>query len=97
MLTISRGMTEYVTGGNYPASLTSVSESTNARNLKNRGICTLLANLPSTFGLPLVLSIFLSVLQITTLKHLSTLWRVRFGIGVAFPFTIFYWRVKMVN
>lgn len=98
MLTISRGITGFGTGGEYPASSTSASEAANAYTLKRRGtIFILVTNLPLSFGVPLASSIFLIVLQITTTKHLSTLWRTTFAIGVIFPVTIFYWRVRMVN
>ena len=98
MLTIARGVTGFGTGGEYPASSTAASESANAYTLKNRGtIFILVTNLPLSFGVPLATSIFLIVLQATTINHPSSLWRVCFGIGVIFPLTIFYWRVKMLN
>jgi MFS family permease len=81
-----------------PRRSTSASESANAYALKRRGtVFILVTNLPLSFGVPLASSIFLIVLQCTTEAHPSTLWRVCFGIGVIFPVTIFYWRVKMMN
>lgn len=98
MLTIARGITGYGTGGEYPASSTSASESANAYALKSRGrIFILVTNLPLTFGVPLASSIFLIVLSAAGSNHLSTVWRVCFGIGVIFPLSVFYWRVKMLN
>lgn len=98
MLTIGRGVTGYGTGGEYPASSTSASESANAYSLKQRGtLFILVTNLPLTFGVPLASSIFLIVLSAAGLDHLSTVWRVCFGIGIIFPVSIFYWRVKMLN
>lgn len=98
MLTIARGITGFGTGGEYPASSTSASESANAYTLKGRArIFILVTNLPLTFGGPLAASIFLIVLQATGTNHLSTLWRVCFGVGIIFPVSVFYWRVKMIN
>ena len=98
MMTVARGITGFGTGGEYPASSTSASESANAYTLKRRGtIFILVTNFPLSFGVPLASSIFLIVLQATTLKHPSTLWRVCFGIGIIFPLSVFYWRVKMLN
>ena len=98
MLTVARGITGFGTGGEYPASSTSASESANAYTLKSRGkIFILVTNLPLTFGGPLAAIIFLIVLQATTMNHPSTLWRVCFGIGIIFPLSVFYWRVKMIN
>ena len=98
MLTVARGITGFGTGGEYPASSTSASESANTYALKQRGtVFILVTNLPLSFGVPLASSIFLIVLQATTAQHPSTLWRVCFGIGIIFPLTIFYWRFKMLN
>jgi MFS family permease len=100
MLTVARGITGFGTGGEYPASSTSASESANTYALKQRGtIFILVTNLPLSFGVPLASSIFLIVLQATgtNLQHPSTLWRVCFGIGIIFPLAIFYWRFKMLN
>lgn len=98
MLTIARGITGFGTGGEYPASSTSASESANAYTLKRRGsIFILVTNLPLTFGVPLASSIFLIVLSAAGESNPSTVWRVCFGIGIIFPVTVFYWRVKMMN
>ena len=98
MLTVARGITGFGTGGEYPASSTSASESVNAYTLKGRGtVFILVTNLPLTFGVPLASSIFLIVLSAATMKHPSTIWRVCFGIGIVIPLSIFYWRVKMLN
>lgn len=37
------------------------------------------------------------VLSAAGQNHLSTVWRVCFGIGVALPLTVFYFRLKMLN
>lgn len=98
MLTVARGVTGFGTGGEYPASSTSASEAANAYTLKSRGtVFILVTNLPLTFGVPLASSIFLIVLSAATMDHPSTIWRVCFGVGIIFPLSIFYWRVKMIN
>lgn len=98
MMTVARGITGFGTGGEYPASSTSASESANAYTLKRRGtIFILVTNLPLAFGVPLATVIFLIVLQATGTYHPSTLWRVCFGIGIVFPLSVFYWRVSMIN
>ena len=97
MMTISRGIVGFGNGGEYPASLTSASEAVNEFTLKNRGpIFILVTHLPLSFGGPLAVSIFLIVLSITTTAHLSTIWRVTFGIGCLLPLTVLYFRVKML-
>ncbi|KIV98135.1 hypothetical protein PV10_01815 [Exophiala mesophila] len=98
MLTVARGVTGYGTGGEYPASGSSASEAANAYTLHRRGtVFILVTNLPLTFGVPLASSIFLIVLFAATMDHPSTVWRVCFGVGIIFPLSIFYWRVKMIN
>jgi MFS family permease len=98
MLTVARGVTGFGTGGEYPASSTSASESANAYALKRRGpVFILVTNLPLSFGVPLASSIFLIVLSAAGEDHPSTVWRVCFGVGIIFPLSVFYWRVKMLN
>lgn len=41
--------------------------------------------------------IFLVVLQAAGHNHLSTVWRTCFGIGVLFPLSVFYFRLKMLD
>lgn len=95
MMTISRGIVGFGTGGEYPASSTSASE---AANEFTRGpVFILVTNFPLSFGGPLAVIVFLIVLSITTTNHLSTLWRVTFGIGCLLPLTVFYFRIKMLN
>lgn len=98
MLTVSRGIVGFGTGGEYPASSTSASESANEYALSNRGlIFILVTNLPLSFGGPLAISIFLIVLSAAGSSHLSTVWRVCFGIGVLFPLTVFFFRIRMLT
>ena len=85
MLTISRGVTGFGTGGEYPASSTSASEAANEHTLKQRGpIFILVTNLPLSFGGPLAISVFLIVFSAAKSNgstHLSTVWRVCFGVS----------------
>ncbi|KAI9668220.1 MAG: Plasma membrane permease, mediates uptake of glycerophosphoinositol and glycerophosphocholine [Bathelium mastoideum] len=99
MLTVSRGIVGFGTGGEYPASSTSASEAANSkRTLRQRGpLFILVTNLPLSFGGPLAISIFLIVLSAAGRTHLSTVWRVCFGIGVIFPLSVFYFRLRMLN
>lgn len=98
MMTISRGIVGFGTGGEYPASSTSASEAANEFTLKKRGpIFILVTNLPLSFGGPLAVSVFLIVISAATSRHLSTVWRVCFGIGCLLPLTVFYFRIKMLN
>lgn len=97
-LTIARGIVGFGTGGEYPASSTSASEAANEHRLKQRGpIFILVTNLPLSFGGPLCVIIFLIVLSAAGSNHLSTVWRVCFGIGVLLPLSVFYFRIKMLN
>ncbi|KAF2148406.1 putative glycerophosphoinositol permease [Myriangium duriaei CBS 260.36] len=98
MLTISRGIVGFGAGGEYPASSTSASEAANEHALTSRGpLFIMVTNLPLACGGPFAVSVFLIVLSATGTHHLSTLWRVCFGIGVIWPLSIFYFRVKMLN
>ena len=98
MLTVARGITGFGTGGEYPASSTSASEAANEHNLKQRGpIFILVTNLPLAFGNPFAACIYLIVISAAGINHLSTIWRVCFGIGVVFPLSVFYFRMKMLN
>ncbi|EXA35251.1 hypothetical protein FOVG_14010 [Fusarium oxysporum f. sp. pisi HDV247] len=98
MLTVARGVVGFGTGGEYPASSTSASESANERALNNRGpIFILVTNLPLSFGGPLAVSIFMVVLSAAGTDNLSTVWRVCFGIGIFLPLTVFYFRIRMLN
>lgn len=84
--------------GEYPASSTSASEAANEHTLKRRGpIFIMVTNFPLSFGGPLAVIIFLIVLSAATTKHLSTVWRVCFGIGCLFPLAVFYFRIRMLN
>ncbi|EGX93209.1 Major facilitator superfamily transporter [Cordyceps militaris CM01] len=98
MLTISRGIVGFGAGGEYPAASASASEAANEHTLKHRGpVFILVTNLPLSFGGPLAVSVFLIVLSAAGENHLSTVWRVCFGIGVLLPLTVFYFRLKMLN
>lgn len=98
MLIIARGIVGFGTGGEYPASSTSASEAANERTLKQRGpIFILVTNLPLSFGGPFAVSIFLIVGSAAGWVHYSTIWRVCFGIGVIWPLSVFYFRLKMLN
>ena len=98
MMTISRGIVGFGAGGEYPASSTSASEAANEHALKRRGpVFVLVTNLPLSFGGPLAVSVFLIVISAAGSNHLSTVWRVCFGIGCLLPLTVFYFRIKMIN
>ena len=98
MLTVSRGIVGFGTGGEYPASSTSASEAANEHALKSRGpIFILVTNLPLSMGGPIAVIVFLIVLSAAGQTHLSTIWRVCFGIGCLLPLTVFYFRIKMLN
>lgn len=100
MITISRGIVGFGTGGEYPASSVSASEAANEHEAtsKRRGtIFILVTNLPLSFGGPFAVIVFLIVLSAAGQNHLSTVWRVCFGIGCIFPLSVFYFRLKMLN
>lgn len=98
MMTIARGIVGFGVGGEYPASSTSASEAANEHTPKRRGpVFVLVTNLPLSFGGPLAVSVFLIVLSAAGTNHLSTVWRVCFGIGCLLPLTVFYFRIKMIN
>lgn len=86
------------TGGEYPASSISASEAANERSLKSRGpTFILVTNLPLSFGGPFAVIVFLIVYSACQQSHLSTVWRVCFGIGCIWPLAVFYFRIRMLN
>jgi MFS family permease len=98
MMTVSRGIVGFGTGGEYPASSTSASEAANEHTQKYRGpIFILVTNLPLSFGGPFAVMVFLIVLSACHNSHYSTVWRVCFAIGCIPPLTVFYFRLKMLN
>lgn len=98
MMTVARGIVGFGTGGEYPASSVSASESANERALNRRGpIFILVTNLPLSFGGPFAVSVFMIVLSAAGTGHLNVVWRVCFGIGILLPLTVFYFRIRMLN
>lgn len=96
MLIISRGVTGFGIGAEYPSSSISASEAAN-ESIKRRGrafvLCT---NLPLSFGGPFALIVFLIVHQITK-DHYEALWRTMFAIGCFWPLSVFYFRLKIAT
>ncbi|KAJ5989277.1 Glycerophosphoinositol permease 1 [Penicillium waksmanii] len=98
MMTVARGVVGFGTGGEYPASSTSASESANELTPKHRGPAFIMVtNFPLSFGGPFAVSIFLIVLMACHESHYSTVWRVCFGIGCIWPLSVFYFRIRMLN
>ncbi|EPQ60734.1 MFS Git1p-like glycerophosphoinositol permease [Gloeophyllum trabeum ATCC 11539] len=97
-LTIARGITGVGVGGEYPASSTSASEAANERMVKHRGpVFIMVTNFVLSFGGPLAVSVFLIALSAAGPEHLSTVWRVCFGVGIALPLTVFIFRLRMMS
>lgn len=48
-----------------------------------------------SIGGPLAVSIFLVILSAAGEDHLSTVWRICFGIGIVLPVTVLYFRMRM--
>ncbi|CUM57228.1 uncharacterized protein AC631_03883 [Debaryomyces fabryi] len=96
MLLISRGVTGFGIGAEYPASSVSANEAANESIRRRGGVFTLCTNLPLSFGGPFASIIFLIVYQIT--KGVSSgLWRAMFAIGAFWPLSVFYFRLKMAT
>lgn len=96
MLIISRGVTGFGIGAEYPASSVSANEAANESMKRRGGAFTLCTNLPLSFGGPFAIIIFLIVYQITKGVD-SGLWRTMFAIGAFWPLSVFYFRVKMAT
>lgn len=97
-LTFARGVTGIGVGGEYPASSTSASESANEKTPKHRGpVFIMVTNFVLSFGGPLAVSVFLIVLSAAGENNLQTVWRVCFGVGIALPLTVFYFRLRMMT
>ncbi|OLL25840.1 putative metabolite transport protein [Neolecta irregularis DAH-3] len=97
-------------GGEYPASSTSASEAANEQLQKSRGPifimvtksvpCSTLhlsSSLPLSFGGPVSMCIFLIVYSAAGSSHLTTVWRVCFGLGAVLPLSVFYFRLRLVT
>ncbi|PWY64249.1 MFS general substrate transporter [Aspergillus heteromorphus CBS 117.55] len=98
MLTVSRGIIGFGTGGEYPASSVSASETANDLALKKRGPAFIMVtNFPLSFGGPFAVLVFLIVFSACGQAHYSTVWRVCFGIGCIWPLSVFYFRWRMLN
>lgn len=86
------------TGGEYPASSVSASETANDLTLKQRGPAFIMVtNFPLSFGGPFAVLVFLIVFSACQQSHYSTVWRVCFGIGCIWPLSVFYFRWRMLN
>ncbi|KAH9061011.1 MFS general substrate transporter [Lactarius vividus] len=97
-LTFARGLTGIGVGGEYPASSTSASEAANEQMLSKRGpVFIMVTNFVLSFGGPLASSVFLIVLSIAGENHLSTVWRVCFGVGIVLPLMVLVFRLKMLS
>jgi len=48
-------------------------------------------------GGPLAVSVFLITISAAGENHLTTVWRVCFGVGILLPLTVFYFRVRMLT
>ena len=57
----------------------------------------MVTNFPLVLGGPLAVSIFFIVLSAAGPNHLPTVWRTCFGIGLIFPVSVLYFRLKMLN
>lgn len=57
----------------------------------------MVTNFVLSFGGPLAVAVFLIVLSAAGEDHLSTVWRVCFGIGILLPITVLYFRLKMLS
>lgn len=97
MLIVCRGAIGVGVGGEYSACSSSTSEAANETTKKRGRIFCLVTNLPLSLGGPFALIIFLIVYCAAGPEHLSTIWRVCFGLGVIWPLSIFYFRYKMAT
>ncbi|KAI0076811.1 MFS Git1p-like glycerophosphoinositol permease [Panus rudis PR-1116 ss-1] len=85
-------------GGEYPASSTGASEAANEKMITQRGpILVMVTDFMLVFGGPVAVSVFLIVLSAAGEDHLGTVWRVCFGIGIIFPLSVFYFRMRMLS
>lgn len=97
MMVVSRGIIGFGNGGEYPASSTSASEAANEATRRRGGVFVMVTNLPLSFGGPFAIIVFIIVYCAAGKEHLSTIWRVCFGIGCIWPLSVFYFRWKMAN
>ncbi len=96
MIIVSRGIIGFGAGGEYPTSSASASEAANESiSSKHRGgVFIMVTNFPLSLGGPFALIIFLIVFSATGGVNV-TLWRVMFGLGIIWPLSVFFFRLKM--
>ncbi|CAN6674626.1 glycerophosphoinositol transporter 1 [Trichomonascus vanleenenianus] len=98
MIIVARGIIGFGAGGEYPASSASASEAANETTRRRGTVFVLVTNFPLSFGGPFALIIFLIVWSAAGgAAHLSTVWRVCFGIGIIWPLSVFYFRFRMAT
>ncbi|CCH41983.1 putative membrane protein [Wickerhamomyces ciferrii] len=95
MMVVSRGVIGYGCGGEYCVASSAASESANETVKKRGRIFIWVTNLPLTLGGPFSLIVFLIVFSAAGTRHLEVVWRVCFGLGIVWPLSIFYFRLKM--
>ncbi|KAF9051527.1 MFS Git1p-related glycerophosphoinositol permease [Panaeolus papilionaceus] len=97
-LTVARGITGVGVGGEYPAGSTTASESANERWAEHRGPVFIMAtHFLLVLGSPLAISVFLIALLAAGNDNLTAVWRASFGVGIALPLVVFYFRLRMVS
>lgn len=98
MIVVMRGVVGFGSGGEYPTSSATATESANESVEKRGRIFILVTNLPLSLGGPFCYIVFLIVWEAAGGdKHLSTIWRVCFGIGCIWPAFIFYFRLTTMK
>lgn len=98
MMIVFRGVIGFATGGEYPVASATASEGANETVKRRGGVFIMMTNLPLALGGPFCLVVFLIVWEAASgYEHLSTIWRVCFGIGCVWPVFILLFRLKMVT
>lgn len=96
MIIVFRGVIGFATGGEYPVASAAASEGANESVKRRGGAFILVTNLPLALGGPFCIVVFLIVWEAASgYAHLSTIWRVCFGIGCIWPVFILLFRLKM--
>lgn len=100
MMIVGRGVAGFGAGGEYPVCGTSSAEASDESTYvrKRRGILVATStDFAIDLGFVVAGVVALIILACYNQKVSEGVWRVAFGLGVALPLTVFFFRIRMIN
>ncbi|RUS19305.1 MFS Git1p-related glycerophosphoinositol permease [Endogone sp. FLAS-F59071] len=90
---------DYISGGEYPCSSIAASEASDevVSSARGGGVLVMATNFVIVLGG--IVAVCVNLLLLTTLgeNKLELIWRMSFGIGIIFPLSLFYFRLRLPN